>query len=67
MWYLFRMKDIRFISLLSCFRCSYPSCFLVVALFQGDAGLIPRFCEGLFSRIAEATRWDEASFRTEVR
>lgn len=32
----------------------------------GDAGLIPRFCEGLFSRIAEATRWDEASFRTEV-
>lgn len=38
-----------------------------IALFQGDAGLIPRFCEGLFSRIAEATRWDEASFRTEVR
>ncbi|XP_034534775.1 kinesin-like protein KIF16B [Notolabrus celidotus] len=32
----------------------------------GDAGLIPRFCEGLFSRIAGATRWDEASFRTEV-
>ncbi|KAM9856532.1 kinesin-like protein KIF16B [Aulostomus maculatus] len=32
----------------------------------GDAGLIPRICEGLFSRIAEATRWDEASFRTEV-
>ncbi|XP_075319385.1 kinesin-like protein KIF16B isoform X4 [Odontesthes bonariensis] len=32
----------------------------------GDAGLIPRFCEGLFSRIHEATRWDEASFRTEV-
>ncbi|XP_056264904.1 LOW QUALITY PROTEIN: kinesin-like protein KIF16B [Pseudoliparis swirei] len=32
----------------------------------GDAGLIPRFCEGLFSRIAAATRWDEASFRTEV-
>ncbi|XP_075904887.1 kinesin-like protein KIF16B isoform X7 [Nelusetta ayraudi] len=32
----------------------------------GDAGLIPRFCECLFSRIAEATRWDEASFRTEV-
>ncbi|XP_070711857.1 kinesin-like protein KIF16B [Pempheris klunzingeri] len=32
----------------------------------GDAGLIPRFCEGLFSRISEATRWDEASFRTEV-
>nr|XP_057932168.1 kinesin-like protein KIF16B isoform X2 [Doryrhamphus excisus] len=32
----------------------------------GDAGLIPRICEGLFGRIAEATRWDEASFRTEV-
>uniref|UniRef100_UPI0037E9C844 kinesin-like protein KIF16B isoform X2 n=1 Tax=Semicossyphus pulcher TaxID=241346 RepID=UPI0037E9C844 len=32
----------------------------------GDAGLIPRFCEGLFSRISAATRWDEASFRTEV-
>ncbi|KAM6942022.1 kinesin-like protein KIF16B isoform 1-T1 [Lycodopsis pacificus] len=32
----------------------------------GDAGLIPRFCEGLFSRIAAASRWDEASFRTEV-
>ncbi|XP_033479664.2 kinesin-like protein KIF16B isoform X10 [Epinephelus lanceolatus] len=32
----------------------------------GDAGLIPRFCEGLFSRISDATRWDEASFRTEV-
>ncbi|XP_073346142.1 kinesin-like protein KIF16B isoform X2 [Pagrus major] len=32
----------------------------------GDAGLIPRFCEGLFSRISESTRWDEASFRTEV-
>ncbi|XP_068177401.1 kinesin-like protein KIF16B isoform X2 [Antennarius striatus] len=32
----------------------------------GDAGLIPRFCEGLFSRIADATRWDKASFRTEV-
>ncbi|KAM7394784.1 hypothetical protein PAMP_021567 [Pampus punctatissimus] len=32
----------------------------------GDAGLIPRICEGLFSRIAGATRWDEASFRTEV-
>ncbi|XP_044198196.1 kinesin-like protein KIF16B isoform X2 [Thunnus albacares] len=32
----------------------------------GDAGLIPRICEGLFSRIADATRWDEASFRTEV-
>ncbi|KAG8014507.1 Kinesin-like protein KIF16B, partial [Nibea albiflora] len=32
----------------------------------GDAGLIPRFCEGLFSRISDATRWDVASFRTEV-
>uniref|UniRef100_A0A3P8UM49 Kinesin family member 16B n=1 Tax=Cynoglossus semilaevis TaxID=244447 RepID=A0A3P8UM49_CYNSE len=32
----------------------------------GDEGLIPRICEGLFSRISEATRWDEASFRTEV-
>ncbi|KAM7008766.1 kinesin-like protein KIF16B isoform 1-T1 [Tautogolabrus adspersus] len=32
----------------------------------GDAGLIPRICEGLFSRISQSTRWDEASFRTEV-
>ncbi|XP_054635518.1 kinesin-like protein KIF16B isoform X2 [Dunckerocampus dactyliophorus] len=32
----------------------------------GDAGLIPRICERLFGRIADATRWDEASFRTEV-
>ncbi|XP_031168907.1 kinesin-like protein KIF16B isoform X2 [Sander lucioperca] len=32
----------------------------------GDAGLIPRFCESLFSRISAASRWDEASFRTEV-
>ncbi|XP_056228638.1 kinesin-like protein KIF16B isoform X4 [Seriola aureovittata] len=32
----------------------------------GDAGLIPRICEGLFSRISDATRWDVASFRTEV-
>ncbi|XP_029632546.1 uncharacterized protein LOC115208550 isoform X5 [Salmo trutta] len=32
----------------------------------GDAGLIPRICEGLFSRIAGMTHWDEASFRTEV-
>ncbi|XP_062954639.1 kinesin-like protein KIF16B isoform X3 [Cynocephalus volans] len=31
-----------------------------------DSGLIPRICEGLFSRINETTRWDEASFRTEV-
>ncbi|XP_077907497.1 kinesin-like protein KIF16B isoform X3 [Ictidomys tridecemlineatus] len=33
---------------------------------MGDLGLIPRICEGLFSRINETTRWDEASFRTEV-
>ncbi|XP_062243343.1 kinesin-like protein KIF16B isoform X1 [Platichthys flesus] len=32
----------------------------------GDAGLIPRICEGLFSRVLAATRWDVASFRTEV-
>ncbi|XP_056136028.1 kinesin-like protein KIF16B [Lampris incognitus] len=32
----------------------------------GDAGLTPRICEGLFSRIAGAARRDEASFRTEV-
>ncbi|XP_072490599.1 kinesin-like protein KIF16B isoform X9 [Notamacropus eugenii] len=32
----------------------------------GDSGLIPRICEGLFSRINAATKWDEASFRTEV-
>ncbi|XP_053140513.1 kinesin-like protein KIF16B isoform X5 [Hemicordylus capensis] len=32
----------------------------------GDAGLIPRICEGLFNRINEKTRWNEASFRTEV-
>lgn len=32
----------------------------------GDAGLIPRICEGLFSRICDAARHDEASFRTEV-
>ncbi|KAM4693557.1 kinesin-like protein KIF16B [Discoglossus pictus] len=32
----------------------------------GDSGLIPRICEGLFSRISEATRWGDASFRTEV-
>ncbi|XP_020841975.1 kinesin-like protein KIF16B isoform X1 [Phascolarctos cinereus] len=32
----------------------------------GDSGLIPRICEGLFSRINETTKWDEASFRTEV-
>ncbi|CAN9510051.1 unnamed protein product [Ophioblennius macclurei] len=32
----------------------------------GDAGLIPRICEGLFTRISESSRWDEASFRTEV-
>lgn len=33
---------------------------------SGDSGLIPRICEALFSRISETTRWDEASFRTEV-
>ncbi|XP_026524275.1 kinesin-like protein KIF16B isoform X5 [Notechis scutatus] len=32
----------------------------------GDTGLIPRICEGLFKRINEKTRWNEASFRTEV-
>ncbi|XP_030635748.1 kinesin-like protein KIF16B [Chanos chanos] len=32
----------------------------------GDEGLIPRICEGLFSRISGMTRRDEASFRTEV-
>ncbi|CAH2255598.1 kinesin KIF16B isoform X2 [Pelobates cultripes] len=32
----------------------------------GDSGLIPRICEGLFSRISETTRWGDASFRTEV-
>ncbi|XP_041958527.1 kinesin-like protein KIF16B isoform X2 [Alosa sapidissima] len=32
----------------------------------GDLGLIPRFCEGLFTRISGMTRADEASFRTEV-
>ncbi|XP_035993560.1 kinesin-like protein KIF16B isoform X3 [Fundulus heteroclitus] len=32
----------------------------------GDAGLVPRFCESLFSRISDASRRDEASFRTEV-
>ncbi|XP_052579275.1 kinesin-like protein KIF16B isoform X3 [Peromyscus californicus insignis] len=33
---------------------------------SSDSGLIPRICEALFSRINETTRWDEASFRTEV-
>ncbi|XP_047659229.1 kinesin-like protein KIF16B isoform X2 [Tachysurus fulvidraco] len=33
---------------------------------QGDVGLIPRICEGLFTRITGMTRRDEASFRTEV-
>ncbi|KAI2668173.1 Kinesin-like protein KIF16B [Labeo rohita] len=32
----------------------------------GDVGLIPRICEGLFSRISGMTRRDEASFRTEI-
>ncbi|NXI46914.1 KI16B protein, partial [Galbula dea] len=33
---------------------------------EGDAGLIPRICEGLFSKISEKTKRNEASFRTEV-
>ncbi|MCJ8748131.1 hypothetical protein PDJAM_G00161630 [Pangasius djambal] len=33
---------------------------------QGDVGLIPRICEGLFTRITGMSRRDEASFRTEV-
>uniref|UniRef100_A0A8B9HTP0 Kinesin family member 16B n=1 Tax=Astyanax mexicanus TaxID=7994 RepID=A0A8B9HTP0_ASTMX len=32
----------------------------------GDVGLIPRICEGLFTRISGMTCRDEASFRTEV-
>ncbi|XP_076191171.1 kinesin-like protein KIF16B isoform X6 [Aptenodytes patagonicus] len=32
----------------------------------GDAGLIPRICEGLFSKISEKTKRNEVSFRTEV-
>lgn len=32
----------------------------------GDQGLIPRICEGLFTRIAGMVNSDEASFRTEV-
>ncbi|KAK9411114.1 kinesin-like KIF16B [Crotalus adamanteus] len=32
----------------------------------GDTGLIPRICEGLFNRVNEKTRWNKASFRTEV-
>ncbi|NWH65711.1 KI16B protein, partial [Geococcyx californianus] len=32
----------------------------------GDEGLIPRICEGLFSKISEKTKRNEASFRTEV-
>ncbi|XP_067900403.1 kinesin-like protein KIF16B isoform X1 [Heterodontus francisci] len=31
-----------------------------------DVGLIPRICQGLYDRIAGKSRWDEASFRTEV-
>ncbi|XP_076971184.1 kinesin-like protein KIF16B isoform X3 [Tamandua tetradactyla] len=38
----------------------------VRCLYWDDSGLIPRICEGLFSQINETTRWDEASFRTEV-
>lgn len=40
---------------------------LFVFALQGDVGLIPRICEGLFTRITGMTRRDEASFRTEVR
>ncbi|KAF7689336.1 hypothetical protein HF521_012689 [Silurus meridionalis] len=36
------------------------------AFGQGDVGLIPRICEGLFTRIIGMTRRDEACFRTEV-
>uniref|UniRef100_A0A4W3KAX1 Kinesin family member 16B n=1 Tax=Callorhinchus milii TaxID=7868 RepID=A0A4W3KAX1_CALMI len=32
----------------------------------GDTGLIPRICEGLYAKIAGRSRWNEASFRTEV-
>ncbi|XP_061129229.1 kinesin-like protein KIF16B [Syngnathus typhle] len=32
----------------------------------GDAGLTPRICQGLFGRVDDAARRDEASFRTEV-
>ncbi|NXG22151.1 KI16B protein, partial [Grallaria varia] len=32
----------------------------------GDAGLIPRICEGLFNKISEKTKRNKASFRTEV-
>ncbi|KAM9316163.1 kinesin-like protein KIF16B [Gastrophryne carolinensis] len=32
----------------------------------GDSGLIPRICEGLFSRISDITKRGDASFRTEV-
>ncbi|XP_067845571.1 kinesin-like protein KIF16B isoform X2 [Heptranchias perlo] len=31
-----------------------------------DVGLIPRICQGLYDRIAGKSRWDQASFRTEV-
>lgn len=52
-------SPVAFISSDSCCLSSFP--------LQGDSGLIPRICEGLFSQISETTRWDEASFRTEVR
>lgn len=51
----------------------FPSLFFpnsahsLVLVLQGDVGLIPRICEGLFTRITGMTRRDEASFRTEVR
>jgi hypothetical protein len=54
--------------LTSNYRLRLIKCLIYGFIFhQGDAGLIPRICEGLFSRIAGMTRWDEASFRTEVR
>ncbi|KAL0964817.1 hypothetical protein UPYG_G00329420 [Umbra pygmaea] len=33
---------------------------------QGDMGLIPRICEGLFCQISKASKNEGASFRTEV-
>lgn len=46
---------------------SASSLALFVFAPQADVGLIPRICEGLFTRITGMTRRDEASFRTEVR
>ncbi|CAJ0928469.1 unnamed protein product [Ranitomeya imitator] len=45
------------------YKISVPK---MLFLTQGDSGLIPRICEGLFSRIADVTRKGDASFRTEV-